>query len=234
MTKVLVITGASKGIGHATARLFQDNGYQIVTISRSRPELDNITHITADLSDINWLESCKRPLQAALANASSLCLIHCAAAHNNDTINTLNAQEFQSVLQTNLVAPVQLTQYLTPLMRAGSSVLFVGSTLSEKAVTNSCSYVTSKHAVIGMMRSSCQDLAGTGIHTACICPGFTDTEMLRQHIGSSEEALHSITQMVTFKRLIQPSEIANTLHFCANSPVINGSVIHANLGQIES
>jgi 3-oxoacyl-[acyl-carrier protein] reductase len=70
-------------------------------------------------------------------------------------------------------------------MGPGSSVLYVGSTLSEKAVPGSFSYVVSKHAQLGMMRATCQDLMGTGIHTAMVCPGFTDTEMLRNHLGTT-------------------------------------------------
>ena len=69
------------------------------------------------------------------------------------------------------------------------SIIYIGSTLSEKGVANSCSYVTSKHAVVGLMRSTTQDLVGKGIHTACICPGFTDTEMLKNHVGGSKEIL---------------------------------------------
>ena len=88
--------------------------------------------------------------------------------------------------------------------------------------------------MVGMMRASCQDLTSTGIHTACICPGFTDTEMLRAHVGGSEEVLEAIGGLSTFGRLIDPSEIAETILFCAENPVINGAVIHANLGQKES
>ena len=95
----------------------------------------------------------------------------------------------------------------------------------------SFSYVTSKHATIGMMRASCQDLAGSGVHTACINPGFTDTEMLRDHIPA--DVMPEIAQMSAYGRLIDPAEIANALFFAAQNPVINGSVINANLGQIE-
>ena len=234
MKKTLVITGASKGIGQATARLFQENGFNIVNISRSTCPLDNITQINADLSDIHWVEQQASNLLKAIDGSEQIVLIHCAAAHKNDTIAGVEASTLQSVLQTNIVAPSQLTQLLLPHMKTGSSVLFLGSTLSEKAVAGSFSYVTSKHAVVGMMRSTCQDLAGTGIHTACICPGFTNTEMLREHVGGSEEVLQNIAQLVTFNRLIEPEEIASSLWFCASSAVINGAVIHANLGQIES
>lgn len=83
------------------------------------------------------------------------------------------------------------------------------------------------------MRSTCQDLAGTGIHTACVCPGFTDTEMLREHLGNESAAVEAVCEQSTFGRLIQPEEIAETILFCAQNPVINGSVLHSNLGQRE-
>ena len=95
-----------------------------------------------------------------------------------------------------------LNRLVIPTMGDGSSVLFVASTLAEKAVPGSYSYVLTKHAQVGMMRALCQDLAGTGIHTACICPGFTDTEMLRAHVPP--EAMDAVRGMSAFNRLIDP------------------------------
>ncbi len=83
------------------------------------------------------------------------------------------------------------------------------------------------------MRSTCQDLAGRQVHTTCICPGFTDTDMLREHVGGSDDVLKSIAAVCSYNRLIEPAEIADTIYFCATHPVINGTVMHANLGQIE-
>ena len=84
-----------------------------------------------------------------------------------------------------------------------------------------------------MMRASCQDLDNSGIHTCCICPGFTDTKMLRQHLGNDEEIIKQVADNMTAHRLVEPQEIAELCYFCANHAVINGSVLHANLGQIE-
>ena len=135
--------------------------------------------------------------------------------------------------ESKTIMMVDTLNYFTiPFMRAGSAILYVGSTLSEKAVPGSYSYVVTKHATIGMMRATCQDLAGRGVHTACICPGFTDTEMLRRHVP--EEAMEGVRAMSAYNRLIDPDEIADTLFWAASNPVINGSVIHANLGQVES
>jgi NAD(P)-dependent dehydrogenase (short-subunit alcohol dehydrogenase family) len=151
--------------------------------------------------------------------------------HNDSAVET-PSNAFREVLEVNLVAPNSLNYYTIPFMLSGSAILYVGSTLAEKAVPGSYSYVVSKHAMIGMMRATCQDLAGRNIHTACICPGFTDTEMLRAHV--TEEAMDSVRSMSAYNRLIDPDEIADCLYWTANHPVLNGSVIHANLGQIES
>jgi 3-oxoacyl-[acyl-carrier protein] reductase len=87
--------------------------------------------------------------------------------------------------------------------------------------------------VVGLMRATCQDLAGSGVHTACVCPGFTDTEMLREHVGQDQVILTAIAGGVTQGRLIKPQEIADTLWFASQQAVTNGAVLHVNLGQIE-
>ena len=117
-----------------------------------------------------------------------------------------------------------------PYMKKGSSILYVGSTLSEKAVPQMSSYVTTKHGMIGLMRSTCQDLFGRFIHTACVCPGATETEMLQKYVQGNAEALKMMAGTLSENRLISPKEIASTLLFCSQNSVINGSVIHANLG----
>lgn len=237
MSHTLVITGASAGIGLATARQFADRGWAVVNLSRRAPPLDDAIHLRTDLTDPNWPiatgAGLADALDANLGEDDVICLAHCAGLLLKDAIDNIEAESLRRALEVNVVAPSILNQLVLPRMRAGSSILYVGSTLGEKAVPGTASYATSKHALIGLMRATCQDLAGSGIHTACICPGFTDTEMLRAHVGGDEGILADIASGVTFNRLIAPEEIAATLAFCADHPVLNGSVIHANLGQIE-
>ncbi len=230
----LIITGASRGIGFATAQHFAAQGFTVFNLSRTPTRAENIRNIALDLGADNWQQVIISELLPALQGATRIVLVHNAAANIHDSLRDFSAVNFRHTLEVNVVAPAQLSHMLLPQMRAGSSIIYIGSTLGEMAVPNSCAYVTSKHALIGLMRSTCQDLAGTGIHTACICPGFTDTEMLRAHVGDSEEILQAIAAGVTQKRLIQPEEIARTVSFCAENPVINGAVIHANLGQIQA
>jgi NAD(P)-dependent dehydrogenase (short-subunit alcohol dehydrogenase family) len=230
--KTLVISGASSGIGLATAEAFLGNGYTVVNLSRRKCPLDAVTQINCDLSQPGFLDTISGQLNTLLGNAEEIVLIHNASMLENDSAVETPSQAFRTVLEVNLVAPNTLNYYMIPLMKPGSSVIYVGSTLSEKAVPGSFSYVTTKHASVGMMRATCQDLAGRQIHTACVCPGFTDTEMLRQHVPS--EAMDAVAGMSAFGRLITPQEIAETLHWAATHPVVNGSVIHANLGQVEN
>ncbi len=227
----LVITGASAGIGAATAELFKKNDFDVVNLSRKPCPVAGVTHIKCDLSQPDFGHSIQDELINALGDSTQITLIHNAALLINDNIASTESEQLRRVLEINVVAASSLNQILIPRMSSGSSVLYVGSTLGEKAVPNSFTYATSKHAVIGMMRATCQDLAGSGVHTACINPGFTNTEMLREHVPA--DVMPQIAAMSAFERLIEPEEIATALLFAAQNPVLNGAAIDANLGQIE-
>lgn len=238
MNKLLVISGASRGIGLATAKLFASEGYQVTNLSRHQPDLAEyasvLHHFGCDLSDIQWPTTLPDHFYTRLKDADTITLIHNAALLAKDNIEDVTAEDFTRVLQLNVIANTQLSQLVLGAMEPGSSILYVSSTLGEKAVGDTCSYVTSKHAQIGLMRATCQDLMGRGIHTAAICPGFTDTEMLRAHVGEDQSILDHFASMNSFNRLAKPEEIAQTLWFCSQNPVVNGAVMHANLGQLES
>lgn len=233
MKKFLVITGASQGIGLATARCFLANGFVVINLARRSCPLTQVISLPVDLADIGLKKTLQPRLLPLLTEADLISLVHNAARLEKDTVARIEAEELREILQVNVVAPTILNRLVLPLMKPGSSLIYLGSTLSEKAVGGTFSYVISKHAAVGMMRASGQDLIETGIHTACVCPGFTDTPMLRSHLNHSAMALEQIKGMNAQNRLIDPDEIAQTIYFAATHPVINGAVIHANLGQRE-
>ena len=232
LDKHLIITGASSGIGYATAKLFQEDGYQVINLSRSKINLKNANHLTADLSKRDWSNEVSKKLSSILTDSSEISLIHNASMMQSDNVENIDINNLRDIYEVNLVAPAILNKIIIPYMKNGSSILYVGSTLSEKAVPQMSSYVTSKHGMIGLMRSTCQDLFGRYIHTACICPGATETEMLQEYVQGNQEALDMMAQTLSENRLISSEEIAKALFFCAKNSVINGSVIHANLGII--
>ncbi len=234
MKNTAIITGASSGIGKAIAQKFLSHGAEVINISRKSCDLDQVKNIQLDLSDLNNIDAVKKNLSFLFKKKQRIHLVHNACKHVNDTVGNQNAADLVDALNIAIVFPALINNLLYKYMNAGSSIIYMGSTLSEKAVPNTATYTTVKHAMVGLMRSTVQDLSQYGIHSACICPGFTDTEMLRMHLSHFEQGMEIVKQKTAFARLIEPSEIADVAYFAATHAVLNGAVIHANLGQIES
>lgn len=232
--KLAIITGASVGIGRATAQAFLDQDFTVFNLARRTCPIEGVSNLACDLASAQSIGRCIDAMETTLAQGTEVALVHNASQMRKDSASDCGSDSLEQVLATNVIAINSLNQRLLPLMPASSSVLYVGSTLAEKAVPNSFSYVVSKHAQLGMMRATCQDLMGSGIHTAMICPGFTDTEMLRTHLGSDPAVAEAIAGMNSFARFIEPEEIAELIRWAHHNPVINGAVLHANLGQKES
>ena len=232
--RTAIISGASVGIGRATAEAFLAEGFAVYNLSRRACPVPSVNNLRCDLSEPESICQACEVLAAAITDCDSVALVHNASQMLKDSVGDCDSDNLRQVLETNVVAINSLNQHLLPLLPRSSSIVYVGSTLSEKAVPNSFSYVLSKHAQLGMMRATCQDLMGSGIHTALICPGFTDTEMLRTHLGTDPAVERIIAGMNSFDRLIEPAEIAELIRWAHHNPVINGAVLHANLGQKES
>jgi 3-oxoacyl-[acyl-carrier protein] reductase len=229
--KHAVITGASSGIGRAAAQKFVEQGWHVHTVSRRPCDVSGVVNHVVDLADLNALRGMAEKLLQHFDKAEQICLVHNAGELFSDDLHTFSAERFEHLMRVNVTAPALLTSLLRPALSLGSSVIFIGSTLSEKSVPNRLSYATSKHALVGLMRGVCQDLFGSGIHAVCICPGFTDTDMVRSQFTS--EFKEKVLQMVSFGRLVAPEEIAELIYEAARMPALNGAVIHANLGQRE-
>ncbi len=233
MSDLAIITGASRGIGLACALRFRARGARVISLARSRTGTAGITELTVDLVAPEFERDLAVELVAAASSSERVFLVHNAALMAGDTVDHVDPATLRRVLEVALVAPTTLNRLLLPHMGNGSAIVYIGSTLSEKAVPGSFSYVVSKHATIGMMRATCQDLLGRGIHTACVCPGVTDTEMLRAHVAHNPAVLDTLRAMTGPGRLVTPDEIAAVVEQVALQPVLNGAVLHANLGQRE-
>lgn len=235
MQPIAILTGASSGIGAAAAEQFLEAQYTVINLSRRECPIPEVTTLTTDLSDTQSLaNSCKALCEIVTARGvPSVCLVHNASLMLKDRCDTTDDESMLQALSVNVLGINTLNRALLPLFPSTSSVLYVGSTLSEKAVAGAYSYIVSKHAQLGMMRATCQDLMGRGIHTSLICPGFTDTSMLREHVGNDADVLSSLGEMNSYGRLVAPQEIADLIFWAHHHPVINGAVMHANLGQVE-
>jgi 3-oxoacyl-[acyl-carrier protein] reductase len=232
--KLAIITGASAGIGQSSAETFLSEGYTVYNLSRRPCPIAGVHNIACDLASPSDINTACDTLLETIKAANCVALVHNACQMRKDSTTACDSDSLREVLETNLIAVNSLNQKLLSHLPETSSVIYIGSTLSEKAVPGSLSYVISKHALLGMMRASTQDLMGCGIHTALICPGFTNTEMLQTHLGNDDEVTRAIASMNSYNRLVEPQEIAQFIFWAHCNPVINGAVLHANIGQKET
>lgn len=228
MSDLLVITGGSAGIGLATVSCFLQHGYDVANVSRSLCPAKGAVSIKADLGNVDFAAVVSHALDPMLVAGGKrrMVLVHNALESWLDSVETVTLDRFERMLRMSLSAPLVLNQLLLPHMEPGSAIIYVGSTLSTRAVPNSFSYITAKHALVGMMRATAQDLAGRQIHSLCVCPGPTDTPMLRYLFNAKE--LDRLRETTSVRRLIEPREIGEVIFMAANTPVLNGTLIDAS------
>lgn len=228
----IIVTGGSAGIGLAIVERFADLDYRVLSLARRRCPVDTVESILVDLGSAEAVAATLDQVRARLPKSGPIHLIHNAATMPADTAIDFDSRVLERCFRLNVTTPSELNSGLIPRMSRGSSIIFIGSTLSEKGVAGRLSYVTSKHAMLGLMRATVQDLFGSGIHCMCVAPGFTDTEMLQQGLSMPGFA-QAVRDMVSFGRLLDPEEVADIVVFATRTPALNGSIVHANLGQRE-
>jgi 3-oxoacyl-[acyl-carrier protein] reductase len=192
--------------------------------------MGNVMNFLIDLSSLQQVQEAAERLSQCVGSKTMISLVHNAGFYKRDSIDSVSLEDLQATFAVNVISPILLNKIFLPFMLPGSSIIYIGSTLAEKAVPNSVSYTVSKHALKGLMKTTCQDLAGREIQTCCINPGLVDTALLRDTMET--KALDNLLNTkIIGKRLIKPEEIAKIIHFCATATALNGATIDANLGE---
>lgn len=231
--ETVVVTGASAGIGRAIAARARAGGRRVINLSRRPCPVEGVEDVAVDLADGAAVAEAIARVRARLGpTPGRVHLVHNAGVAFDDSVTQFDARACERAMRINVVSPAELTAGLVPALAPGSSVIFIGSTLSEKGVPRRYTYCASKHAVVGLMRAAVQDLFGSQIHALCVCPGFVDTEMV-EGLHARPEAMRAVLGMISFGRLLTPEEIADLVVFAFDQPALNGAVLHANLGQQE-
>jgi 3-oxoacyl-[acyl-carrier protein] reductase len=227
----VIVTGASAGIGLAIAERFASRGHRVLSLARRRCPVDVVESLLIDLAGQDVPKLLPQLMPKLPAGKTVIHVVHNAASLPHDSAVDVDAGVLERNLRLNVVTPALLNAAIIPRMGPGSSIVFVGSTLSEKGVPRRLSYVTGKHAMLGLMRATVQDLWGRGINTVCVAPGFVDTGMLRPVLDADPMFEREVLDMVSYGRLIEPEEIAEIVEFVTRTPALNGALINANLGQ---
>lgn len=231
MSQCLVLTGGSRGIGEATISHFRKNGWDAINLSRNPCKVPGVKNLRIDLSIPENVDQIANELKSLVKNADKICLVHNAGFQTKDTVETITLDALRETLNINVISSSLINKIIIPEMKPGSTIVYLGSMLADRGVPGNASYIMSKHAVLGLMRSTCQDLVGKNISTCCICPGLVNTQLLKDSMDD-DFIKHLLDTYVIGKRLIDPAEVAKVIYDCAHSPIINGAIVPVNLGLV--
>ena len=238
--RTLILTGASRGIGHATVKRFSAAGWRVITVSRQAfsencPwEAGPEDHVVMDLSSMENLNAGVETLKEHLQGGPLHALVNNAAISpkgpNGVRLGTMSFDLtlWQSVFQVNFYAPLVLARGLFEELKAGQgSILNVTSIAGGRVHPfASAAYSTSKAALASLTREMAADFGPHGVRVNAISPGEIETAM----IGPEYQAL---AEEIPMHRLGRPEEVASMIYvLCSDqSSYVNGSEIHINGGQ---
>ena len=238
--RTLLLTGASRGIGHATVKRFSAAGWRVITCSRHAfPEncpweMGPEDHIQVDLashaSTIAAIEEIRRRLAGGLLHA----LVNNAAispkAEGGARLGSIDTtvETWEHVFAVNFFAPVMLARgLLAQLKAAQGSVVNVTSIAGSRVHPFAgAAYATSKAALAALTREMASDFGRQGIRVNAIAPGEIDTSIL-------SPGTEKIVEQIPMQRLGTPDEVAKIIYvLCTDtSSYVNGAEIHINGGQ---
>jgi len=238
---VLLLTGASRGIGHATVKVFQSRGWRLLTVSRQpfsplcRWQSAKESHIQADLEDLAAIPALADEVRSRLTDGKLHALVNNAGISPKGPgggrlgVVETDVALWTKVLNVNLVSTALLARALLPeLERAGGSIVNVTSIAGGRVHPFAgVAYACSKAALAALTREMAHEFGGRGVRANAIAPGEISTAILSE----GTDAL--VAAEVPMKRLGRPEEVAETIHFlCTNaSSYVNGAEIHINGGQ---
>ncbi|OAG73633.1 short chain alcohol dehydrogenase [Gluconobacter japonicus] len=191
--RTAIVTGASGGIGAIVVRSLLNEGYNVVGLSRSRPDIshDSFTFVPFDASQASELEWVCENVKKNLSSVSVL--IHCAAIITPTDVESMATDDVLSQISINLTMPVVLTSTLLPLMEKGSRIVFVNSMAATMPLAGSSIYGATKAGLRNFALSLSQEVKGRGIDVSSIFPGAVLTEMLRQEMASGGSVLNFVS-----------------------------------------
>ncbi|MBI2995221.1 MAG: SDR family oxidoreductase [Candidatus Melainabacteria bacterium] len=246
--KVVVVTGASQGIGKAIAEVFYENGAIVILLSRNENKLkENIKRLTAVGA------SCQ-PAQYYVLDVSNPdqvkkifkeighieVLINNAGIYFTSSIADMDTKKWKELLETNLNGAMYCTKATLPEMirKKYGRIINISSISGKLGDAYSSAYVASKFGLIGFTQSLAQEIAKENITANCICPGWTETKMAENIVHDEnyakllnipkEELKTSCLSAVPIGRYVHPKEVAYLALYLASdyASAITGQAIN--------
>lgn len=237
----MLLTGASRGIGHATVKLFLDKGWRILTVSRQpfseecRWPAARESHIQADLSRLDEIDALVAAVRERLPDGKLHALVNNAGISpkgvDGERLGVANtdAETWVRVLNVNLISTALLARALLPELEAAQGNIVNVTSIAGSRVHPfaGVAYAASKAGLASLTRELAHEFGPRGVRANAIAPGEIATSILSP--GTDE----LVARDVPLERLGSPFEVAEVIHFLCSgaSSYINGAEIHINGGQ---
>ena len=213
MSRALV-TGGTRGIGAAVARVLASAGHDVVvsgsSSSASPPE--GCSYVQCDFADMDRLA----PFVRDLAEQHIDILVNNAGINKIGFLSDYAVEDFQKIQQVNVTAPFMVCQAVIPQMkeRRYGRIVNISSIFGVVSKPERSAYSASKFGLLGLSRALALEVAPDNVLVNCVAPGFVDTELTHQILG--EEGIKEITSGIPIGRLASPDEIAYCVNFLAS------------------
>lgn len=216
--KTVIVTGASSGIGAATAKALGDAGANIVLAGRNAERLAATAEAVAEGG------GCSRIVKAELTNFDQAIgivnealeafgaldgIVHDASIFDPRPLADTTPESLEQQWLANVVAPMFMTKAAVPHLKAGSTVVFVGSTVGMVGFPGCSAYTATKGAVIALSRALAVELAPLGIRVNTLVPGYVRTPMLQPQLDELDGYEAWIVENTPQGRIAGPEELAN-------------------------
>ncbi|GAB2623531.1 3-oxoacyl-[acyl-carrier-protein] reductase [Streptomyces capparidis] len=234
MSRSVLVTGGSKGIGLAIARAFADNGDKVAITYRSGEPPEELTKlgvlaVRCDITEPEQVDAAFKRVEEE--HGAVEVLVANAGVTQDQLLLRMSEEEFTSVLDTNLTGTFRTVKRASRgMLRARRGrVVLISSVVGLLGSAGQANYAASKAGLVGFARSLARELGSRNITVNVVAPGFVDTAMT-QVLGEERKA--EIVKQVPLGRYAQPEEVAGTVRFLASDDAayITGAVVPVDGG----
>ena len=240
--KVAMITGGTRGIGKAIAKIFSDNGYDLIInyvsnktdLTKLENDLKNNNEILFVRANVGELNSVEEAVKKAIEKFGKIdVLVNNAGITRDNLIMSMKEEEIDEVINTNLKGTFNVTKSVVPYMmkKREGRIVNISSVVGVSGNAGQCNYAASKAGIIGFTKSIAKELASRNILVNAVAPGFIDTDMTE---CLNDKVKESINNQIPLKRMGTPEEIAKAVYFLASSDntYITGQVLNIDGGML--